>query len=196
MVASPDWHSRQLGSLFTGKGLQMCKSSKVNRRSVLVAVKSGNVTGTDLRSCAVSVVAELSMHPVHVGKVEEILYKLWRADVIELRDAQMRCVEKVATPSKKKFDRSVARKQGRIGGYLLAPQVSEFPEQWRGVDPDEYSTGWVDPAGGWDDDAVFDYHLEVCQRRHEIEVCLASQALDISHDKMHAPKHDFIPQYA
>ena len=173
----------------------MCKSSRVNRSSVLAAIKGGGVTGTDRRSCAVSVVAVIGAHPVHVGKAEEILCKLLRAEVIEIHDAEVRCVQKIKKVAKKKFDRSAARKQGRIDGHLLAPSVPHYPREWSGIDPEEYNNGWVNPAGGWaDEEAVFDYHLSMSERGYKIKVLTASQFIDRAHDAMGAPACESISQ--
>ncbi|OYX42691.1 hypothetical protein B7Y94_03085 [Candidatus Saccharibacteria bacterium 32-49-12] len=173
----------------------MCKSSRVNRSSVIAAIKGGGVTGTDLRSCAVSVVAVIGAHPVHIGKAEEILYKLLRAEVIEIRDAEVRCVTKAKKVVKKKFDRSAARKQGRIDGHLLAPPLPYFPKEWAGIDPEEYNHGWVNPAGGWtDEEAVFDYHLWMSEREYEIEALAVDQFMDWAHDIMGAPACKSISQ--
>ncbi|HTK39266.1 MAG TPA: hypothetical protein VL362_00190 [Patescibacteria group bacterium] len=108
-------------------------AQKINRATVLKAVRTGTISGTDMRRCANQVADLLGAHPACGRKVYELLLTLERDNTIVLRDAVLRVttheertqLRKEATEASR---RARARKhraeEVRAGGLHAVPPLA------------------------------------------------------------------------
>lgn len=130
--------------------------SKVNRKAVRRAIRSGEVTGSNVRRLTLSILAELRAHPCHYGKVFDMLEGMIGSGEIQIHDAVPRFsdLEKRETLRVRKFRAKKRSKMCRRQTQPFAQKASMVPEQawspaaipieWIGCNPDDYRSryGW------------------------------------------------------
>lgn len=108
----------------------MASRTKATRKTVLQSVKDGDITGVDLKACAVSVCAKLELHPSSRNRVLEILETLQADFHVSLVDAML----EANSPSKvdelrvEAADKAEKAEKANRRGRAMAKQRRHSPQ--------------------------------------------------------------------
>lgn len=154
----------------------MCDKS-INRKNVLRAVRQrpedAPITGRNLRTCAVNILAVLEGHPSGTKKMEEIIVALITEGDLVHHDAVLRATiqeekqrlreQRAAEAERRRraHDRSIVIKGKRVERATPPTDVTTMhvvaPGAWVGFDPRNpeglrLQSDPIPPAGGWAED--------------------------------------------